>query len=77
MRSASITLNSAALTHNLTQVINAIPVKTKVLAMVKADAYGHGVKYCLPSLQQADGLGVACFTEAKQIRDLGWQKVLV
>ena len=77
MRSASITLNSAALTHNLTQVINAIPEKTKVLAMVKADAYGHGVKYCLPSLQKADGLGVACFTEAKQIRDLGWQKVLV
>ena len=43
MRSASITLNSAALTHNLTQVINAIPEKTKVLAMVKAAAYGHGV----------------------------------
>ena len=77
MRHASITLNSAALTHNLNQVINKIPEKTQVLAMVKADAYGHGVRHCVPSLQQADALGVACFDEAKQIRDLGWQKGVV
>lgn len=77
MRHASITLNSAALTHNLNQVINKIPEKTQVLAMVKADAYGHGVRHCVPGLQQADALGVACFDEAKQIRDLGWQKGLV
>lgn len=77
MRNASITLNSAALTHNLNQVINKIPEKTKILAMVKADAYGHGVKHCIPSLQQADALGVACFDEAKQIRSLGWQKGIV
>ncbi|HAO59022.1 MAG TPA: alanine racemase [Psychrobacter sp.] len=77
MRHASITLNSAALTHNLNQVINKIPEKTQVLAMVKADAYGHGVRHCVPGLQQADALGVACFDEAKQIRDLGWQKGVV
>ena len=77
MRNASITINSAALTHNLNQVIKKIPEKTKVLAMVKADAYGHGVKHCILSLQQADALGVACFDEAKQIRSLGWQKGIV
>lgn len=77
MRHASITLNSAALTHNLNQVINKTPEKTQVLAMVKADAYGHGVRHCVPGLQQADALGVACFDEAKQIRDLGWQKGVV
>lgn len=77
MRNASITINSAALTHNLSQVIKKIPEKTKVLAMVKADAYGHGVKHCILSLQQADALGVACFDEAKQIRSLGWQKGIV
>lgn len=77
MRNASITINSAALTHNLSQVIKKIPEKTKVLAMVKADAYGHGVKNCILSLQQADALGVACFDEAKQIRSLGWQKGIV
>src|SRR5699024_1631488 len=49
----------------------------QVLAMVKADAYGHGVRHCVPGLQQADALGVACFDEAKQIRDLGWQKGVV
>lgn len=77
MRNASITINSAALTHNLNQVIKKIPEKTKVLAMVKADAYGHRVKHCILSLQQADALGVACFDEAKQIRSLGWQKGIV
>lgn len=77
MRSASISLNSAALTHNLNQVIETIPQQTKVLAMVKANAYGHGIENCLSGLQQADGLGVACYTEAKQIRDLGWQKQLI
>lgn len=77
MRSASISLNSAALTHNLNQVKQAIPQQTKILAMVKANAYGHGVENCLAGLQQADGLGVACYKEAKQIRDLGWQKQLI
>lgn len=77
MRSASITINPAALTHNLSQVKSRIPQQTKVLAMVKADAYGHGVKHCLEGMAQADALGVACFSEAKQIRDLGWEKILV
>lgn len=77
MRSASITLNTAALTHNLSQVKSKIPQTTKILAMVKADGYGHGIENCLEGLQHADGLGVACYTEAKQIRDLGWQKRLI
>lgn len=77
MRSASITLNSAALTHNLSQVRQKIPQETKILAMVKANAYGHGVENCLSAVQQADGLGVACFSEAEQIRDLGWQKEII
>ncbi|WP_201543752.1 MULTISPECIES: alanine racemase [Psychrobacter] len=77
MRSASIILDSKALTHNLNCVIDTVPDTTKVLAMVKADAYGHGIAHCLPALKDADGLGVACFTEAQHIRELGWDKILV
>ncbi|PNK61553.1 alanine racemase [Psychrobacter sp. FDAARGOS_221] len=77
MRHATITINRSALSHNLNQVKQRISPTTKVLAMVKANAYGHGVEACLPALQQADGLGVACFSEALQIRELGWSKQLI
>lgn len=75
MRTATITINSAALTHNLNQVKNRAP-NAKVLAMVKANAYGHGVIAVLPALKQADGIGVATFAEALEARQLGWDKVI-
>lgn len=73
MRTATITTYADALTHNLMQV-KALAPKSKVLAMVKADAYGHGIAMALPALEQADGIGVASFTEAVEARQLGWQK---
>ena len=42
MRTATVTINPQALTHNLLQVKKRAP-NSKVLAMVKANAYGHGV----------------------------------
>ncbi|WP_019672808.1 alanine racemase [Psychrobacter lutiphocae] len=77
MRHATITIDQTALTHNLNHVKHRIPATTKILAMVKANAYGHGVEACLPALQQADALGVACFSEAQQLRSLGWNKDIV
>lgn len=73
MRQIRININQAALAHNLQQVKNRCP-NSRVLAMVKANAYGHGVTACLPALTQADALGVACMAEAVQLRNLGWQK---
>lgn len=75
MRKATITIESAALSHNLIQVKKRTPT-AKVLAMVKANAYGHGIAAVLPALQQADGIGVASFTEALEARELGWDKML-
>lgn len=75
MRTATVTIKPAALTHNLLQVKKLAP-KSKVLAMVKANAYGHGVAAVLPALQQADGIGVASFTEALEARQLGWDKTI-
>ncbi|WP_201525994.1 MULTISPECIES: alanine racemase [Psychrobacter] len=75
MRTATITIHPAAITHNLNQVKQRAP-NAKVLAMVKANAYGHGVKAVLPALQQADGLGVATFSEALEARQLGWDKII-
>ncbi len=73
MRTATVTIDPKALTHNLSQVKKLAP-KSKVLAMVKANAYGHGISMVLPALQQADAIGVASFTEAVEARHLGWDK---
>ncbi|CAM4064547.1 alanine racemase [Psychrobacter arenosus] len=75
MRAATITINTGALRHNLTQVKKLAP-NSKVLAMVKAGAYGHSVAACLPALEDADGVGVATFEEAREVRELGWTKTV-
>lgn len=76
MRSTHITIDLSALIHNL-QRVNYYAPTAKVLAMVKANAYGHGVVGCLPALQHADALGVACLAEAIELQQAGWQKLIV
>ncbi|MGP9689023.1 alanine racemase [Psychrobacter sp. AOP22-C1-C5] len=71
----TITIKPKAITHNLNQVKKLAP-QSKVLAMVKSNAYGHGVAAVLPALTQADGIGVATFTEALEARQLGWNKTI-
>ena len=71
----TITIKLKAITHNLNQVKQRAP-QSKVLAMVKSNAYGHGVAAVLPALQQADGIGVATLTEALEARKLGWNKTI-
>ena len=73
MRAACITIDQRALTHNLNRVKQLAP-QSHVLAMVKANAYGHGVEACLTGLQAADAFGVACLEEALALRDLGVSK---
>ncbi len=44
----------------------------KVLAVVKADAYGHGAVRCARALEpEADSFGVACIEEALELREAG------
>jgi alanine racemase len=44
----------------------------RALAVVKADAYGHGAARCALALQdQADGFAVACIEEALALREAG------
>ena len=76
MRQTSITIDLSALTHNLQRVKDYAPT-AKVLAMVKANAYGHGAVNCLPAVAQADALGVACLQEAIELQQAGWQKLMV
>lgn len=71
MRQPYIELSSNALTANLLQV-RALAPTSKVISMVKADAYGHGIAFALAALKTTDAFGVACIQEARQIRALGY-----
>lgn len=76
MRHTQITIDLSALAHNLQQVKHLAP-QSKVLAMVKANAYGHGLASCLQGVEQADALGVACVSEAMALIQAGWEKPIV
>ena len=50
----------------------------KALAVVKADAYGHGAVACARALEaEADGFGVACIEEALELRAAGIGKPIL
>ncbi|HEY2561773.1 MAG TPA: alanine racemase [Caldimonas sp.] len=45
----------------------------RVWAVVKADAYGHGIANVFDSLQRADGFALLDVAEAELLRTLGWR----
>jgi len=71
-------LDAAALKHNLQQVKLRAP-HCKILAMVKANAYGHGLAWAAPHLQAAgaDGFGVASLSEADTLDQLALNRPIV
>jgi alanine racemase len=63
-------IDTSALAHNLMRV-RSLARGARVMAVVKADAYGHRLDLCLPALKGADMLAVATLEEARAIRRLG------
>lgn len=61
-------INLAALAANLAKVREKAP-GAQVLAVVKANAYGHGLTRVLPALEDADGLALVELDAAVQLRD--------
>ena len=73
MRPAQALIDLDALRHNyrLARQLGG----GKALAVVKADAYGHGAVACARALEaEADGFGVACIEEALELRRAGIRK---
>ncbi len=62
-----------ALRHNLQQVRTRAP-GARVMAVIKADAYGHGALHCARALAAADAFAVARFSEARELRESGIDK---
>ena len=73
MRQATVYIDQKALQYNLNRVKQLAP-QAKIVSMVKANAYGHGIKNCLEALSSTDAFGVACLEEALEIRALGYQQ---
>lgn len=73
MRSAVAHLSTSNLLHNLSVIKNLVG-PAKCIAMIKANAYGHGLRSTAIRLQsQADFFGVASIDEALQLRQVGIQ----
>ena len=70
MRPARALIDLQALRHNY-QLAREV-TGAKALAVIKADAYGHGAVRCAQALEaQADGFAVACIEEALELRAAG------
>ncbi|HLR30329.1 MAG TPA: alanine racemase [Paenalcaligenes sp.] len=84
-RPIQLLLSSAALTHNLAVVRQRLTEASTRLqrpaphiwAVIKANAYGHGIDLGVQAFAQADGLAMLDFNEAIRCRELGWDKPIL
>ena len=75
-RPAKAVVNLSALAHNLATA-RALVGEAKVFAVVKANAYGHGLSRILPAVAAADGLALVELESAIYLRALGWTKPIL
>jgi len=75
-RPATVVINLSALHKNLARIREITP-SSKIMAIVKADAYGHGLTRVAKALSAVDAFGVACLEEAKQLRGTGIEHPII
>ncbi|WP_267384327.1 alanine racemase [Cyanobacterium sp. uoEpiScrs1] len=70
---AWVEINTEALIHNVKKIKGLLSPKTSLMAVVKADAYGHGaIKVAKIALQAgANSLATATLTEGIELREAG------
>lgn len=71
-RPIQATIHTQALANNLA-VARKAASDARVWAVVKANAYGHGIERAFEGLRGADGFALLDLNEAKRVRDLGWR----
>ncbi len=70
------TIHADALRHNLMVVRQHAP-NSKIMAVVKANGYGHGLLRVANALKAADGFAVLGINEAFALREAGFQQKLL
>ncbi len=73
---AKVLIDLSALRNNY-QILKDLAPGSKTLAVIKADAYGHGLLESAKALAHADGLAVARIAEAISLRDAGVKQSIV
>jgi alanine racemase len=73
MRPIKATISVSALQHNLS-VVRKHAETAKVMAIVKANAYGHGLIHVAHALNTADGFGTLNLSEAIDLREAGFEQ---
>ncbi len=71
-RPISALIHTDALAHNLARARAHAP-DARVWAVVKADAYGHGISRAFAGLRGADGFALLDLAEASALRALDWR----
>jgi len=69
-------IDTDALRHNLA-VVRRHASQAKVLAVIKASGYGHGMLRVAHALRDADGFAVLTLPEAVALREAGFQQTLL
>lgn len=71
LRDSWVEINIENLAHNAKEIRKNVPLETKLLAVVKADSYGHGSIMLAPTLLASgfDMLGVASIDEGAELRN--------
>lgn len=69
-RPIAATIDAGALRHNLAVARRHAP-QSRVFAVIKADAYGHGLLRAARALQDADGLALLELDAAVRLREAG------
>jgi len=67
-------ISSSAVRHNVRLLKSRLGAGVKFCPAVKANCYGHGIEFVLPSLAFADCMAVADSSEAIELRNAGWSK---
>eukprot|EP01034_Spumella_vulgaris_P025453 gene25453-31917_t len=71
-RPIQATIHTTALRYNLARARQAAP-DAQAWAVVKANAYGHGIERAFEGLRGADGFALLDLVEAERVRALGWR----
>ena len=72
-RPVTACIDTNALSHNLSRVRQLAP-GSRIMAIVKADAYGHGLLHCCQALNTADAFGLLDLDDAIALRKAGFRQ---
>ncbi len=76
MRPIKAYINLSALTFNL-QLVKKIAKNSKIMAVLKANAYGHGLAETVKAIKSAEGIAILTIEEAVKIRKSGFKNTIL